>query len=292
LKVTLGFGVINQAGMLGRRIKVNRRFLILFFIQIGFASIQSFAADFKMTQATDSNQTTQPTKWIADIQSNVHFEKLNIIKTFDKKDVSKIWLTENRNFTLGYIGENFQRLRIRILKFSKSPSNAREYLVTGKTMVKENICEFSGTFDLNEARKYRESEDSNFVEGVLFGKYKLLESPACKYPGTFAGLFTSDFIMDKRGDVGYDTLRMEADGYCNNQFVGSWSQTGTKISRVANWGDYRIPFSDKLDDGAGDFHVVEEYAAFGWNGYIKAYQGNDTQAKKQEEESWWIVKSK
>ncbi|WP_440135596.1 hypothetical protein, partial [Chitinophaga sancti] len=46
---------------------------------------------------------------------------------------------------LGYIGDNYQRFCIHYTSVTKSKENPYQYIVCGKTKVKENICSFTGT---------------------------------------------------------------------------------------------------------------------------------------------------
>jgi hypothetical protein len=67
-------------------------------------------------------------------------------------DFSDLWtldsiLIENdslieRKQPLGFIGDNFQRINIRFISVIQNPDNKYEYLVYGKTRVKDNICDF------------------------------------------------------------------------------------------------------------------------------------------------------
>ncbi|HMU12618.1 MAG TPA: hypothetical protein PKE53_01360, partial [Flavobacteriales bacterium] len=46
---------------------------------------------------------------------------------------------------LGFIGNDYQRLYIRFISVIQNPTNPYEYLVYGKTMVKETVCSFQGS---------------------------------------------------------------------------------------------------------------------------------------------------
>ena len=84
-----------------------------------------------------------------------------------------------------------------------------------------------------------------------------------------------------------------ADGFYNNQFVGTWTSYKTNSSKKCHWGDFRIPESGDLDSGDGEFIVNEKYAKNGWSNYITAHSygypiSNETQkAQEIEKEKWW-----
>lgn len=55
---------------------------------------------------------------------------------------AKIWTTTDNALVYGFIGENYQRIRIKLISVTKDPINAERYNVYGKSMVKTNICYF------------------------------------------------------------------------------------------------------------------------------------------------------
>ena len=88
----------------------------------------------------------------------------------------------------------------------------------------------------------------------------------------------------------YDALDSNADGYFNNQFDGTWTSYKTGVSKMCNWGDYRIPDSKGLDGGAGEFIVNEKYKNNGWQNYVNMNSQDKAVAKKavdEENRKWW-----
>jgi hypothetical protein len=108
---------------------------------------------------------------------------------------------------------------------------------------------------------------------------------------------TTEFFIENKGILKYNSLELGADGYSNNQCVGTWTSYITKNSKKCDWGDFRIPESDKLDVGAGEFIPDEKFAKFGWDNYLRAfeegvgYRGQTESTIKQaifkEKEQWW-----
>jgi len=91
----------------------------------------------------------------------------------------------------------------------------------------------------------------------------------------------------------YDALSWAADGFENNQFEGSWTDYKTGVIKKCNWGDYRIPDSRKLDTGAAEFGVDQQYYDFGWKYYNLAWgysldKPGVKEARERETEKWWI----
>ena len=59
---------------------------------------------------------------------------------------------------------------------------------------------------------------------------------------------------------------------------------------MCNWGDYRIPDSEGLDIGAGEFSPNPAFFDKGWKTYSDAMHGDGSvryQAEEEEEERWW-----
>jgi hypothetical protein len=197
---------------------------------------------------------------------------------------------------IGYIGESFQRLYIHFISAIQNPNNKLEYFIYGKSKVKENICTFQGTITITESKLYEEKENPNFKQGIAKGQYEFFEDPDQKGTGIFKGNFQTDFFINEDGELKYDALFFGADGYQNNQFEGTWSSYSSEKSKQCNWGDYRIPESDDLDIGAGEFSPSEEYVKYGWENYVNArgYNGVSEEvvmkSREKEMEKWWIVK--
>ncbi len=78
---------------------------------------------------------------------------------------------------------------------------------------------------------------------------------------------------------------IDADGYSNNLFTGTWSSYGGSMTKPCNWGDYRIPNCGDLDSGDGEFVPNEKYRSKGWQSYVDAMNAPlDTRVKQT---PWW-----
>src|SRR5436190_1324815 len=76
-------------------------------------------------------------------------EKKNYLIKFD---FGPLWTRLHDNASvLGYIGDNFQRMRIVILTATKHPKEPDTYSITGKSMVKDVIRSFNGTMKITKA---------------------------------------------------------------------------------------------------------------------------------------------
>jgi hypothetical protein len=193
---------------------------------------------------------------------------------------------------LGFIGDNFQRFYIRFISIIQSPANPYEYLVYGKTMVKDNICVFHGKIVIKESRIHKSAEMPSYKEGVAICDVVLYEDRKQPSTGLIKGQLKTNFIIDDNGQFRYDALMFVADGFSNNQFKGTWTSYKTSASKKCHWGDYRIPDSGDLDVGTGEFAVSEKYIKNGWGGYMlknnmtKTITGGLT-GENVNEEWWW-----
>ena len=165
---------------------------------------------------------------------------------------------------LGFAGGNYQRLRVVFL--SVAPVTPSTYAVTGFTLYKGRQTPFSGklkpekiarlktwTYGTDDEMKGRVRD-----EAALFATYDFRQPDGA----TLTGRMEVDFYVDLKGRLIYGDLDGDQDGYCNNQYRGVWTTGNATVT--ANWGEYRVPDSGDLDDGAAEFHAAAKYAAFGW----------------------------
>ncbi|MBI1223445.1 MAG: hypothetical protein GC180_12645 [Bacteroidetes bacterium] len=232
----------------------------------------------------------------------------NYIETVKKQDLSDLWtlaqfqveddtVTVERAEPLGYIGDNYQRFYIHFISVIQNPKNKLEYFVYGKTKVKDNICSFQGTLIIENAQTYIGPEFPTLKQGLVKGQYHFYEDPDQSGTGSLNGWFQSDFYIDEQGRLKYNALMFIADGFKNNQFEGSWTSYKSGVSKKCNWGDYRIPDSNELDYGAGEFGPNDKYDNFGWRTYRLSWENPTNQpevakARQIEQEKWWLNKLK
>jgi hypothetical protein len=215
------------------------------------------------------------------------------------KDLSPIWTSTPNFLVLGFIGDDYQRLRIKFITITKDSLDRDLYHVAGKDKVKSNICTFQGELRLSAIRRfdtvgvhaYDEVYRDSLSKGryVVCGTYRFAEDPTQQHTGEFSGTFASYFFITDQGSIHYDEIDAMADGYVNNQFVGEWRSYTDNSRKTCNWGDYRIPNSKDLDGGTGDFYPEEKYAHNGWQSYLDAYSGStlNSSALEIEQADWW-----
>jgi hypothetical protein len=228
------------------------------------------------------------------------------IKTYDLSTIitADSILTEDREdgkekfkraAILGFIGDDYQRLFIHFISVIQNPTNSYEYLVFGKTKVKETICSFQGTITIIQARIYKSGDIPTYKQGFAICDVVLYEDKKQLSTGFIKGKLKSEFLIDNKGQFRYDAISFITDGFSNNQFVGIWTSYKTNTTKKCNWGDYRMPECNWLngcDIGAGEFSISDKYLKNGWENYRLAYsydpdKSESVKARQIEDEQWW-----
>lgn len=225
----------------------------------------------------------------------------NVLDKYVQFDFSNIWLkTENSN-VYGIIGDEHQRIRIKLLTIKKKPGKDIEYSVVGKSNVNETICDFQGTISLVEIYEDEElnygvddefAEEGIISQGVLIADYSFKENKEQTHSGVFKGKLYTKWYLNSKNQIEYDNIEFISDGYFNNAFVGIWESYLTDKKKICNWAYYRVPNSNKdFDIGVGEFNVSEKYWKKGWMDIAltnqipnKAIERKKDRDKKKD---WW-----
>lgn len=203
-----------------------------------------------------------------------------------KYDFSTLWTTTcaimfdnidtiNIPEPLGFIDEDFQRFRIHFISVIQNKEKPCEYFVYGKTKVKNNICDFQGIITITYAETFTEPDVESVTQGFAKGNYQFFENNHQSHAGRFYGTFLSSFMLDDNDVLQYNAIGLDYDGYGNNSFTGVWQDYSTGKIKTCNWGDFRIPESGDLDNGAAEFSVNEKYIKNGWQDF------------SWKREAWW-----
>jgi hypothetical protein len=201
---------------------------------------------------------------------------------------------------LGFIGRNFQRFEIHFTLFEKSKTDNRTYFLKGKTRVKNSICNFTGELKIlnieigkDSIRLLDEMEYSkNHTLITITSKIIIKENPKEKHSGFIEGTLSTSAFADSTNEIHYNSLEFFSDGFINNAFEGKWTKYNSTETKINNWGDFRIPNSGDLDNGAGEFSANDKYLKNGWETYRLQYYGEPNSkeminAVKIENDKWW-----
>jgi hypothetical protein len=239
----------------------------------------------------------QGNMFLSDFLLEDELKKENFLEKYQTTDISELW-TQTANYRIkGMIGANHQRIRIALLSISQNSTVPFEYSVIGKSKVKTNICDFTGTIRIDSVLEVSQMhygvddmyKDSLLVaQGVVFATYEFKESRKQSHSGVFNGQLMTKWYINSKGELKYDNIQSMSDGFMNNTFVGTWTQYDLDNSKICNWADGRIPYSaEDFDIGAGEFLPSKKYYKFGWKQYQKAWLYGDEKAKKEELSKWW-----
>lgn len=186
---------------------------------------------------------------------------------------------------LGFIDTTFQRFYIHFSSATKNKDNPYEYVIIGKTKVKDNICDFKGTITVKKVKLFASTDFPQlFKEGFAICEVLFYEDKNQNGSGFIKGKLTTNFYIDSKGRFKYNSLQSIADDFSNNQFAGTWTSYKTNKTKKCNWGDYRIPDSGDLDIGAGEFSPADKYVKYDWQSYQDRYVYGKPQQTKEE---WW-----
>ncbi len=177
---------------------------------------------------------------------NPNLRPENKIDQFNHYNFSILFSGEHSVFNIGYIGDNFRRIRIKFVSVTKNPHNHHIYYVYGKSNVLGNICDFQGTIDITEIRLFNPMHygvDDEYkgkgikFQGVIIANYALYEGPSQKHSGYFNGKVYVGWYLNGKNKIIYDDIESHSDLWCNSQFIGKWKSYSTNQTKVCNWGD-------------------------------------------------------
>lgn len=236
-------------------------------------------------------------KFLNDFLLEDELNNENLINNYNRFDYSILW-TQTENYKIfGIIGEDQQRIKIKLISIVKNSTNPNEYFVLGKSNVKGVICDFNGTIilkEIKESKNFHFGVDDEYKgkgiksQGILIAVYDFKESPNQEHSGIFKGQLYFKWYVNSDNQIKYDDIQSFADGYMNNAFIGIWKEYLTEKEKICNWADYRVPIANKdFDVGAGEFSPSEKYYDKGWAIYQKAWLYGDKSAQSEEHKEWW-----
>lgn len=227
---------------------------------------------------------------IIDIDDDFEVLKSNTDELKDI-DINDFWFNNTSEQQFGFIGKSYRRLHLKLFSLIQNPENKLEYLVYGKSMVSNNICDFQGYLRIAESNYIKSSETPNGNHGILAGEYKFFENPNMHLAGIFKGRFVTYWYKNDNDEIKYNDLWVVSAMYNNNQFAGSWTAYAKENSLKANWGNGRVPDSGDLDVGTSEFYPNQKYVSNGWVGFMLNTNVSKDRIKTDgggnETKQWW-----
>jgi hypothetical protein len=239
-----------------------------------------------------AQQDNMSREWKNRVLNDPNLQNHNFKDSFALHNFSSLWMKTDNQYVFGFIGNNFERIRVKFISVKQDSTNLDTYHIVGKSMVKNNICDFEGTIVLERIainKKVEVEYKSSGVQsqGFIVANYYFEEDSTQLHSGVFQGSLISLWYINANGIIQYDDLIMGADAFRNNQFIGVWQSYTKDRQLICNWGDYRISNSGNLDIGAGSFSPSDAHLQFGWQNYRDAYFNNDDSAYAIEKKRWW-----
>lgn len=236
-------------------------------------------------------------KFYSDFLPEDELKPDNVFSQYKQFDFSGLFSHTENYRIFGIIGNDHQRIKMKLTSITKNPENPGEYFVSGKSNVSEVICVFNGTInflEINEFNKLHYGVDNEFVnrgikaQGIIIAKYEFNENPQQYHSGSFQGIMYSKWYLNSDHQIVYDDIQSMSDQYMNNAFIGTWKSYSTGEEKICIWADYRVPFANQdFDTGAGEFSPGEKYYDQGWRTYQEAWLYGNQQAKEEELKEWW-----
>ncbi|RYY25027.1 MAG: hypothetical protein EOP41_05465 [Sphingobacteriaceae bacterium] len=194
----------------------------------------------------------------------------------------------------GTLGKNYQRFYIHYTSVTKNQANPYCYQVQGKTRVGNKVQPFTGTITVTQAGLYKPGTAytpetyKGYKRGQLICNVSLTETGQTPGAETIKGVLTTNFCINAQNQLLYDTLDFGIDGYLNNYFTGTLTNSG-KPAQKLNYGDFNLLGSVFSD--VGGITVPPEYEKYGWQSFVNAIPNDIKPAGKaavaEEKRQWW-----
>lgn len=208
-------------------------------------------------------------------------KKHNLAQFFSEIDATK---------TLGIIGNEMDRIKIKIFSVEKANNSNTKFKITGKANHFNNILSFSGDIDLQAVFSFQEKITRHGLVVCEFtAEFK--EKGSAGKTGIFKGSYY--LILSKvADDIRYPKTTPQF--LQNYTFAGNWYSTDKRHNYPVVWGDgYSLIdlqefYYDITDNPRVDEDIIEEK----WKSYYDAYTEGvkskyKNKALKEERQKWW-----
>jgi len=231
----------------------------------------------------------------------------NFLSNIKSYDLASLWhadhlkiidMKEMQSFPepLGIVGKNCQRFYIHYSSVVKDPTSPYKYKVLGKTRVGNQVRQITGTITIIQAGIYKPGNNpyapephKGYRRGKVVSHIVINENGSTAATGNITGQMTTEFCIDAKNNLFYDTLDFGIDGYSNNQFTGTWTAHGSKSAQPLKYGDFSFQ-DDRFADTYG-ITVPPEFQKYGWISFVNAISDDFSPANKaaiaEEKRQWW-----
>jgi hypothetical protein len=204
-------------------------------------------------------------------------------RTIDLMDILK-----KETVFVGNIGNEMQKMGVVFLSTVKKTDV--EYEVTGKSKVKDNICDFKGTVEVQSSgEEFFTHEELVWSEGNISGKFLLKEDRNQSSTGEFEGTFY--FQWGGNTNTIFDIGERHS-AEIEVKFDGNWKSYRTGASRRTSWGNSERVLPGGFNDGQ-EYIRAKNYRSIGWGSYFDRNDEDEGMREKAEKEyraewvEWW-----
>lgn len=198
---------------------------------------------------------------------------------------------------LGYVGNDFSRYFLHI--DSVIQINSKEYDIHAQTKHDNEICELDAVAKTTKVVSNNYSFKHNYGKNIeTFFSLNGRETK-CQKSYAIAGKLVLYLFEFSDGRIIFSSnngLESCNDDYSNLQFKGTATLNSGETKKI-RWGWARIPESDGLDCGAGEFFPCESIKDSNWIRYTDYYYActgekmNTDKCKSiMSTEKWWMLK--
>ncbi|HRP89300.1 MAG TPA: hypothetical protein PKX92_04630 [Edaphocola sp.] len=196
-------------------------------------------------------------------------DTLDFYREIQAQDMAELILLSNKS--IGFLGDDYQRFYIHFTSVKKDEKNPYQYLVKGKTKVKENICTFTGIVTIKTAITFKVDDDEEIPQDIREGKFTAsvaIQEDKNQYgSGEIKGILTKGFILKSGKMIDDDPLYYGDMPYEGNYFEGNWKSYKTGKSKTCMWhngGGWKMK-QDLFHLGDdGDVYINPKYKKNGW----------------------------
>jgi hypothetical protein len=265
---------------------MSKLFLGIIILSVTFFSVNilnsqpndnsSFAADFNKHLI----QQLLKTKY-QNLDVNNFAKKNNLSKFFGKMESEKIF---------GFIGNEMERIKVKIMSIEQDKSSNSTFNISGKTKVSKNISDFNGQIKLTNVYSFKEPLSSH---GLVICEFKaeLKEIGNSAHTGVFKGNYY--LVLSKVAEeIRYPKTTPRF--LQNYTFAGNWISNNKKMNYPVLWGEnYLFEELETFFYGITNKPQIEENVLDkSWQTYFEAYTEGvkpniKNKAVKDEKIQWW-----
>ncbi|MDR3001610.1 MAG: hypothetical protein LBU89_10125 [Fibromonadaceae bacterium] len=163
---------------------------------------------------------------------------------------------------LGMIGDESRKMGIAFLNVARTGD--KQYEVTGKSKVRDNVCDFRGTMEVLSAKVDIVTSDGiDYFDGAITGKYLFEEDKNQSGTGVFSGFFeivwNNENLSTYFTSIAHDHVEFNVGA----TFAGTWISYRTGATRKACWGNLPACIPCCINDGQ-ELQIAEKYRSSGW----------------------------